>query len=69
MTCESTNEAVDAVVRAYMEAEGDPLAALRAAVRDAVADLAEKERRLAEAERLVSRGFVRGRLNQDVTGG
>jgi hypothetical protein len=51
MTAESTKDAVDAVVQAYLEAGGEPLAALRAAVRDVLADIEEKERRLATADR------------------
>ncbi|MBS7703420.1 hypothetical protein [Chelatococcus asaccharovorans] len=54
---------VDEIVAAYLKAEGDALAALNAAIRDALADLAEKERRLAKAERLISRGYVRGRMH------
>jgi len=63
MTSESTKDAVETVVRAYLEAEGEPLAALRAAVRDALADIEDKERRLAAADRLISRGYVRGRAD------
>ncbi|MFC7399619.1 hypothetical protein ACFQU1_20620 [Chelatococcus sp. GCM10030263] len=60
-----SDSAIDDVVQAYLQAEGDALAALRAAVRDAIADLTDRELRLAAAERLVSRGYVRGRLGHD----
>ncbi|MBS7699135.1 MULTISPECIES: hypothetical protein [unclassified Chelatococcus] len=56
-----TDKAVEAIAAAYLAEERDALAALEAAVRDALADLAERERRIAEAGRLVSRGYVRGR--------
>jgi len=67
---------VDEIVAAYLKAEGDALAALNAAIRDALADLTEKEQRLAKADRLISRGYVRGRMdaalararNEDVPG-
>jgi hypothetical protein len=54
---------VDEIVAAYLKAEGDALAALNAAIRDALADLTEKEQRLAKADRLISRGYVRGRMD------
>ncbi|WP_349629401.1 hypothetical protein [Chelatococcus sp. YT9] len=54
---------VDEIVAAYLKAEGDAMAALNAAIRDALADLTEKEQRLAKAERLISRGYVRGRMH------
>jgi hypothetical protein len=54
---------VDEIVAAYLKAEGDALAALNAAIRDALADLTEKEQRLARADRLISRGYVRGRMD------
>jgi hypothetical protein len=54
---------VDLMARAYLEgANGDALLALERAIRNALADLAEMERRLLLVEALVSRGFVRGRL-------
>ncbi|CAH1673251.1 MAG: hypothetical protein KF735_20160 [Chelatococcus sp.] len=54
---------VDEIVAAYLKAEGNAMAALNAAIRDALADLTEKEQRLAKAERLISRGYVRGRMH------
>ena len=52
---------IEAIARAYVtEAHGDASAALRLAVADALATLTELERRTRRAERLVSRGFVRG---------
>ena len=56
-----TDKTVDAIAAAYSAEERDALAALQAAIRDALADLTERERRVAEAGRLVSRGYVRGR--------
>ena len=54
-------DAVSAIAEAYLaQAGGDAAAALRRAIGDALADLAEMERRTRRAERLVSRGFVRG---------
>jgi hypothetical protein len=53
---------VDTIVSAYVaEAGGDPWLALRRVVIDALADLLELERRSLRAERLTSRGYVRGR--------
>ena len=43
------------------EAGGDDYLALTRAIADALADLTEMERRSLRAQRLVSRGFVRGR--------
>lgn len=52
---------VGSIVRAYLEdACGDPEQALQAVVADALADLAEVERRTHQAESLISRGYVRG---------
>ena len=42
-------------------ASGDARAALVEAIADALADLCEAERRTAQRDRLVSRGYVRGR--------
>jgi hypothetical protein len=51
---------VDAITRAYVEAAGgDVLAALRLAVSDALDSLAKMDRRTRQAERMVSRGFIR----------
>ncbi len=58
-----TTSPVEAIAEAYVrEARGDPERALRAAIADALADLTEWERRTRRAERLVSRGFARGRI-------
>ncbi|CAH1670469.1 hypothetical protein [Chelatococcus asaccharovorans] len=51
-----TDKAVEAIAAAYLEEKRDALAALEAVVRDALADLTERERRIGEAGRLVSRG-------------
>ncbi len=54
---------VETIAEAYVrEADGDSERALRAAIADALADLTEWERRTRRAERLVSRGFARGRV-------
>ena len=53
----------EAIAWAYrMIACGDPWAALVRAIEDALADLAEAERRSLRRDRLVSRGYVRGGL-------
>ena len=58
-------DAVSAIAAAYLaQAGGDAAAALRRAIGDALADLAEMERRTRRAERLVSRGFVRGAFDR-----
>lgn len=60
---------VEAIAEAYVrEADGDPERALRAAIADALADLTEWERRTRRAERLVSRGFARGRVGGEGVG-
>jgi hypothetical protein len=54
---------LEAIVRAYVEqAGGDREKALRDAVSDALADLLEAERRTFQAERLISKGYARGRI-------
>jgi hypothetical protein len=58
-------DAVSAIAKAYLaQAGGDAAAALRRAIGDALADVAEMERRTRRAERLVSRGFVRGAFDR-----
>ena len=55
---------VEAIASAYLiEAGGDLAAALRRAIADALADLTEMERRTQQAERLVSRGYLRMQNN------
>ena len=44
------------------EARGDAWAALVRAIEDALTDLVEAERRTLQRDRLVSRGYVRGRF-------
>lgn len=54
---------VEAIATAYLEqAGGDRDEALRQAIADALADLCEAERRTRQAERLISRGYARGRI-------
>ncbi|HEY8566381.1 MAG TPA: hypothetical protein VIL65_12830 [Beijerinckiaceae bacterium] len=51
---------VEQVVCGYLDgADGDAQRALRHVVADAFADLAEMERRSAQKDRLISRGYVR----------
>src|SRR5215213_9916116 len=51
---------IEEIASAYLiEADGDLATALRHAIRDALADLAEIESRALRAEWLISRGFVR----------
>jgi hypothetical protein len=58
---ESEPSPVEAIAQAYlMTACGDADAALRLVVADALATVTELQRRTRQAERLVSRGFVRG---------
>jgi hypothetical protein len=68
----ATNEPVgfvDEIASAYLrEADGNPSIALQKAIRDAVADFLEMERRTRCAERLVSRGFVRGMAGREDQG-
>jgi len=55
---------VEAIAASYLiEAGGDLAVALRKAIADGLADLAEMERRTRQAERLVSRGYVRMQNN------
>jgi len=59
------DKAVSAIEEAYLaQARGDAAAALRRAIGDALADLAEMERHSRRVERLLSRGFVRGALDR-----
>lgn len=46
----------------HRAARGDAWAALVRAVEDALADLAEAERRTMQRDRLISHGYVRGAL-------
>ncbi|MGE7418683.1 hypothetical protein [Methylobacterium tarhaniae] len=55
---------VEAIATAYLsQTFGDPALALRFVITDALADLLEVERRTRERSRLISRGYVRGRLD------
>ena len=54
---------VEEIAASYIQAaEGDANRALKQAISDALADLTEAERRTHRAERLVSRGYARGRI-------
>jgi hypothetical protein len=53
---------VEAIAATYLEqADGDAGRALREVIADALADLCEAERRTRQVERLVSKGYARGR--------
>ncbi|GJD67024.1 hypothetical protein [Methylobacterium frigidaeris] len=55
---------VEAIAAAYLtQTSGDLALALRCAITDALADLLGAERQTRERSRLISRGFVRGRLD------
>lgn len=53
----------EAIALAYQRAaHGDAWTALVRAIEDALADLTEAERRSAQRDRLISRGYVRGTM-------
>lgn len=57
--------AVETIASNYLlESDGDLGRAVRRVIADALADLLEYERRSRRAERLVSRGYVRSRLEE-----
>ena len=59
----SDSELIEMMAQAYVEAaDGNAHAAVRSVIADALDALAAAERRAQHAERLVSHGFVRGRL-------
>lgn len=59
----ATSCPVEAIATAYLsQTFGDPALALRFVIMDALADLLEAERRTKERSRLISRGYVRGRV-------
>lgn len=52
---------IEAIADSYIRlARGNPSAALRSVIADALADLCEAERRTACRDRLISYGYVRG---------
>ena len=54
---------VEEIASAYLiQAGGNPSVALRRAINDALTDSFEAEQRTQQAERLISRGFVRARV-------
>ena len=56
---------IETIAAAYLEhANGDAGEALREVIADALADLCEAERRTDQVERLVSRGYARGRIGE-----
>jgi hypothetical protein len=58
---------VETIAQAYLaQAGGNAGEALREVIADALADLCEAERRTRRAERLVSRGYVRGQVGEPV---
>lgn len=53
---------VETIACAYLEAAGnDARVAIRNVIADALVDLCEAERRTLRRDRLISRGYVRGR--------
>lgn len=55
---------IEAIAQAYLKStQGDAEIALRCAITDAMADLLEAERRTRGRSRLISRGYVRGALD------
>jgi hypothetical protein len=62
--CEGTSEVEQIASNYLLESGGDPHRALRRIIVDALADLLEVERRGCRSERLISRGYVRGCLDQ-----
>ncbi|AWN54623.1 hypothetical protein [Methylobacterium sp. 17Sr1-1] len=59
-----TSRPVEAIAAAYLtQTSGDLALALRCAITDASADLLGAECQTRERSRLISRGFVRGRLD------
>ena len=54
---------VEEIASAYLiQAGGNPSVALRRAINDALTDSFEAEQRTQQAERLISRGFVRAQV-------
>ena len=52
------------IAYAYRLAHGDSWTAIVRAVEDALADLAEAERNTLRRNRLISKGYVRGRIEE-----
>lgn len=52
------------IAYAYRLAHGDSWTAMVRAIEDALADLAEAERNTLRRDRLISRGYVRGRFDE-----
>jgi hypothetical protein len=62
--CERTFDVEQIASNYLLESGGDPHRALRRIIMDAITDLLEGERRSRRSERLISRGYVRGRLTE-----
>jgi hypothetical protein len=60
------SEAETIALAYHRAAHGDPWAALVRVVEDALADLAEAERRTMQRDRLISRGYVRSATDRTV---
>ena len=61
---------VEVIAAAYLDnADGDAGKALREVIADALADLCEAERRTRQVERLVSKGYARGRIAEAAASG
>ena len=62
--CERVDD-VEMIAANYLRENGDdPVRALRRIIADALADLLEVERRSRRSDRLISRGYVRGRVGE-----
>lgn len=63
-SCPTQTCSIEAIAQAYLTTtQGDEGQALRIAITDALADLMEGDRRARAQSRLISRGYVRGRLD------
>ncbi len=63
-TAPSPTCSIETIAQSYLRTtEGDAALALRCAITDAMADLLEAERRTRRQSRLISRGYVRGALD------
>ena len=63
LTDERPASLVESIAVAYLDAaKGDAALAIRNIIRDALTDLCEAERRSLRRDRLISHGYVRGRL-------
>lgn len=60
------SDMIEAIACAYLEAASDDAAtAIRAVIADALTDLSETEHGTLRLRRLISHGYVRGRLDRE----